>query len=123
MAIASAFCAAGPQVVSDKAKSWIVETLTPMATHPAVTRVATKALHQAVINEGLDARKLAPQWKEVVVRAYFGTLLALLHRFNKIDETILNEVISNLPVNALSVKAALALATMPMALDASVTEV
>jgi hypothetical protein len=122
MSIASAFCAAGPQIVSDKAKSWVVETLTPMATHPAITRVATKALHQAVINEQLDARKLAPQWKEVVVKAYFGTLLAILYRFNKIDEVILNEINANLPVNALSVKAALALATIPTALDASVTD-
>jgi hypothetical protein len=122
MAIASAYAASGPQIVADKAKSWIVETLTPLATHPAITRVATKALHHAVIAAKLDARKLAPQWKEAVLRAYFGTLLTLLYRFGKIDETVLEEINQNLPVNALSVKAALSLANMPMALDASVLD-
>jgi hypothetical protein len=119
MSLASAFSGAGPQVVADKARSWLVETLTPLATHPAVTRVAVRALNQAVIAAELDARRLAPQYKEAVVKAYFGTLLALLVRFGKIDEKILEDILANLPVSALSVKAALSLATMPTALDAN----
>jgi hypothetical protein len=119
MSLVTAFAQSGQQVISDKAKSWIIEILTPLATHPAVTRVAIRALNQAVIDAKLDARTMHPQYKEAIVRAYFGTLLALLERFGKIDEQVRADILTILPVNALSVKAALSLATMPVALDAS----
>jgi hypothetical protein len=119
LSMAAAFASAKEPIIADKAKSWMVESLTPLATHPAVTRVAIKALNTAVVQAKLDARTLTPQYKEAIVRAYFGTLLALLVRFGKIDEQIMADINNLLSVNALSVKAALSLATMPTALDAS----
>lgn len=119
LSLAAAYASNAEDVMSDKAKSWIVEVLTPLATHPAVTRLAVRALNQAVIAEGLDARSFAPQYKEAVVRAYFGTMLSMMLRFDKIDEPIVEAVRKALPVNSLSVKAALSLATMPTAINAS----
>jgi hypothetical protein len=119
LALAAAYASAGPDVITDKAKSWLVEVLTPLATHPAITRAAVRALNSAVITAKLDARRLAPQYKEAVVRAYFSTLLGLLGRFGKVDETIKEVILKALPVNSLTVKAALSLATMPTEVDAS----
>lgn len=119
LSLVAAYGSAGPQVISDKAKSWMVEVLTPLATHPAVTRVAVKALNMAIIRAKLDARKLAPQYKEAVINAYFGCMLALLVRFGKVGEELVPILMSNLPVSALSTRAALSLASMPMPIDAS----
>lgn len=119
LALVAAYAGAGPRIIRDKAQSWLVETLTPLATHAAVTRTAVRALNAAVIKLGIDARKLEPQYKEAVVRSYFGTMFALLTRFGKLDGELIPVLLDNLPVNSLSVKTALALATMPTALDAS----
>jgi hypothetical protein len=114
--------AGGPEAAADKARSWMIETLTPLATHATVVRLAVRALNEAVIAKQLDARRLTSQYKETVVRAYFGTLLGLLMRFNKLDDQLLKAIMAQLPVNSLSVKAALTLASMPMPLDASVLQ-
>jgi hypothetical protein len=119
LAIAAAFCGSPYGPTSDKAKSWVVEVLTPLATHPAVTRLAIRGINQAVIDAKLDARRLGPQYKEAVVRAYFGTLLGLLERMGKVDPEITKIILEHLPVNSLTVKAALSLATIPTKIDAS----
>jgi hypothetical protein len=119
LALAGAYASAGQAAIADKAKSWIVEVLTPLATHPAVTRLAVRALNEAVVRDKIDARRLAPQYKHAVITAYFSTLMAMLYRFGKINEDIGSMVIDNLPVTSLTVKAALSVATMPTALDAS----
>jgi hypothetical protein len=118
LSLASAFTSTGEEFMRDRARSWMVETLTSLATHPAVTRIAVRALNKAVIDERLDARKLSAQYREVVIRAYFGTLLGILMRFGKLDAELVKELVLAVPVNGVSVKAALALATLPMPVNA-----
>jgi hypothetical protein len=119
LSIASGYARAESDVLSDKAKSWIVEVMTPLAAHPAITRLAVRAFNQAIVDNRLDARRFSTQYKQAMVRAYYGTLLGILMRMGKIDDQIRDRILKDLPVNSLSVKAALSLASMPMAIDAS----
>lgn len=119
LGLAAAYASEGDKIMQDKAKSWLVESLTPLATHPAVTRIAVKALNKAVIDEKLDARKLAMTYKNVVVNAYFATAMGLLHRFDKVDDDIKELIVEHMPISTLEVKAAITLATIPTAVDAS----
>jgi hypothetical protein len=119
LAIAASYARAESDVLSDKAKSWITEIITPIAAHPAITRMAVRAFNQAIVGAKLDARRFTPQYKQAMVRAYFGTLLGILTRMGKIDDEIRADLLRHMPVNTLSVKAALALATMPMPVNAS----
>jgi hypothetical protein len=118
LSLATAYAGSNIDLVSDKAKSWIVEVMTPLVTHPAVVRLAVKALNEAILREGLDGRRYAPQYKQALVRAYFATLLGMLNRFGKIDSTLVEELMTHLPVSSLTVRAALSLASMPTALNA-----
>jgi hypothetical protein len=119
LGLAAAYAQGGDKVMRDKAKSWMVESLAPIATHPAVTRIAVKSLNRAVIDAKIDARKLATTYKNVVIKAYFATAMGLLHRFNKVDDKIKDVIVEHMPLSTLQVKAAITLATIPTAVDAS----
>jgi hypothetical protein len=119
LSLASAYARAESDVLSDKAKSWIVEVMTPLAAHPAITRLAVRAFNQAIVDNRLDARRFSTQYKQAMVKSYFGTLLGLMMRMGKLDDNIRDRLLKDLPVNSLSVKAALSLASMPIAVDAS----
>jgi hypothetical protein len=119
LGLAAAYATSGDKTMQDKAKSWLVESIAPLATHPATTRIAVKALNKAVVDQKLDARKLAMTYKTVVVQSYFATAMGLLHRFNKVDDRIKDIIIEQMPISTLQVKAAITLATIPTAIDAS----
>jgi hypothetical protein len=119
LSLAAAYAGSKNAMISDKAKSWIVEVLTPLATHPAITRMAIRAVNESVIKKGIDARRFAPQYKKVLVRAYFGTLFGLLNRFGKIDSDLVKDLMLVLPTESLTVRAALAMASMPTKINAS----
>lgn len=109
-------------VLSDRAKSWLVENLATMMLHPAVQAVAEMALNRAVLAAGIDARRLSAQWREVVVRALAGTALGTLARFGKIEPVHVQQIVDAMPITALSVKANMTLATMPTRLNGSRAE-
>lgn len=119
LALAAAYASSNDVVASDRAKSWIVETLEPLVTHPAVTRLAILAVNEAIVRGEIDARRNAIQTKQVIIRAYFATLLGMLERFSKVDANVSDELMKHIPISALSVKAAISLATMPMLVNAS----
>lgn len=119
LSLAAAYAEAKNAMISDKAKSWMVEVLTPLATHPAITRMAIKAVNKAIVQEGIDARRYAPQYKKMLIQAYFGTLFGMLNSFGKIDEELAADLLKSLPAEAMTVKAAMAMASMPTALNAS----
>jgi hypothetical protein len=119
LSLASAYADSAQRSTRDKAQSWMVEVLSSFVTHPAVARIAEKALNLAIVEAEVDGRKLQAQYKQLLVRAYFGTAMALLRRFGKLDRKLFNKLVEQVPVDTLSVRASLALATMPKAVNAS----
>lgn len=119
LTIASHYMQQGDEIVSDRAKSWLVEVLSTAVTHPAVVRIASRALSSAILEAKLDARRLAPQFKELMMKAYFVTLLATLSRFGKIPPNLVQSILADAPISGLSIKAALTLASMPLRLTAT----
>lgn len=101
------------RVLRDKAQSWLIETLQPLLTHPAVLRLAERAMVQAIKDAGLDGRTLGSQWREISTRLLYGTTLGILARFGKIDNDLANRLLAAMPIAALSARASLALATTP----------
>jgi len=104
------------KLLADRAKSWLVEYLAPLVTHPAVQGAAERALNEAVIEARLDLRTIQSSYKETVVRACFGTVLSVFARFNKLDPSRVAELITVVPVSGISVRAQVALASMPVTL-------
>lgn len=116
---ALAYARDGGNILSDRAKSWLIERLAPAMLHPAIQGMAQRAINKAVIAQQLDARALAPQFKEIIVRAYVGTLLAVLTRFNKLKATTAVSLTQVLPVSGLTIKSQLTMASIPTALNAN----
>lgn len=106
-------------IQGDKARSWLIINLAPIMLHPAVRQLAERAVNIAVIRLGLDARRLAPQMREVHVKTMFGTALAVLNRFGKIDGDMVASLVSAVPTNGLSLQASLVLAQLPAAINGS----
>lgn len=107
----------GPDILADKAKSWLVINLAPIMTHPAVRALAETTVNRAVIQAKLDGRSLRPQMRELYTRAFFGTALAVLNRFGKIDGATTAELNRVVPVSTLSMQAAITLAQVPAAIN------
>jgi len=105
-------------LLADFAKTWVVEHLTPLMIHPSIAGLAETALNRAIVRMGLDTRPLAPYYKDLIVRAYFAALMAVLARFNKIDGTTAVVLSDKLPISNVSTKAQLNLANMPSQLNA-----
>jgi hypothetical protein len=117
--IALAYALEGGNILGDKAKSWVIERLAPLMMHPAVQQLTTRSINASIIKQKLDARSMAPQFKELVLRSYFGVAMAILARFGKLDGDTAAELTRVLPITGLSVKSQLALAAMPHQLNAS----
>lgn len=119
---ALAYAQHGGSILADRAKSWLVERLAPAMLHPSIQHMAQRAINKTIIDQQLDARALAPQFKEVVVRAYVGTLLAVMTRFEKVRPTTAVGLTQALPVSGLTIKSQLTMASVPTALNANFTE-
>lgn len=107
----------------DKARSWLVVNLAPVMLHPVIRMMAERAVNVALIEAKLDGRRLAPQLREVYNRAYFGTTLAILNRFGKIDAHTVTSLTRAIPTSTLSLQASLILAQLPTAVNGSVSRV
>lgn len=105
--------------LADTAKSWIIENSYTLVTHPAIQREATRALNQAIREAKLDGRKLATQFKSVTIKAYFGTLTGTLARFGKIPTGLASNLMNDVPVDGLTVRSRIALASIPTTLNAT----
>jgi hypothetical protein len=106
-------------IQGDKAKSWLIVHLAPLMMHPSVRLIAERAVTTAIIKARLDGRRLAPQMKEVYNRAFFGTTLAILNRFGKVDGAVVAALTKAIPTSTLSLQAALTLAQIPAAINGS----
>lgn len=104
-------------IQGDKARSWLVVNLAPLMLHPAVRTLTERAINTAVIETKIDARRLAPQMREVYTRAMFGTALAVLNRFGKLDAATAASLVSVVPTSTLSLQAGLTLAQIPAAIS------
>lgn len=103
----------------DKARAWLVVNLAPMMMQPAIRIMTERAVNIATIQSKLDARRLAPQMREVYTRAMFGTALAVLNRFGKLDGDTAAALVTAVPVSTLSLKAGLTLAQIPASINGS----
>lgn len=112
LAVVSAYAADGGDILSDRAKSWLVETMGDVMKHPAVRGIAERALAQAIFNAKIDGRKLQAQYRELVIKAMFGSALAVLARFGKIDMDLAVKLVKVMPVSSLTVRAQLGLAAV-----------
>lgn len=119
LAIANGYQQHGNRVLKDRARSWIVETLGAVMQHPVILSIATKAVNRSLIEQKFDGRRLKSQFGDVMIMAYFSTLLAILSRFNKVQPHVAEELIANIPVPGLSVKASAILMSIPLQLNAS----
>lgn len=106
-------------IQGDKAKSWLIVNLAPLMMHPAIRLMAERSVNQAVIEAKLDARRLAPQMREVYAKAFFGTALIVLNRFGKINGTMVGDLMKAIPSSALTLQASLTLAQIPAAVNGS----
>lgn len=104
-------------IQGDKARSWLIINLAPIMLHPAVRQLAERAVNMAVIRLGLDARRLAPQMREVHIKTMFGTALAVLNRFGKIDGDMVAALVKAVPTSGLSLQASLVMAQLPAAIN------
>jgi len=109
----------GNRVLADRARSWIVETLGNAMQHPTIVSMATKAVNRSLIAQKFDGRRLKSQFGDLMIMAYFSTLMAVLSRFNKVQPQVAEDLIMNIPVPSLSVKASALLLSMPLQLNAS----
>lgn len=104
-------------IQGDKAKSWLIVNLAPLMMHPAVRLMAERSVNQAVIDAKVDARRLAPQMREVYAKAFFGTALIILNRFGKIEGKMVGELLKTIPSSTLTLQASLTLAQIPEAVN------
>lgn len=102
--------------LADTARSWLIENTHTLVSHPAVVREAVRSVNQAIKDANLDGRRLATQVKSVLMKAYFGTLTGVLARFGKIPATLASDLMKDVPVDGLTVKAKLAVASLPTTL-------
>lgn len=100
------------EIMSDRAKSWLVEVLVGLTTHPAIRLIAERAANKALIENGIDARALTTQMREFTIRAAFGTALAVLAQFEKIPVELADQLKDVVPISNLSVRAQLGLAAL-----------
>lgn len=119
LALAARYTKSGNRVLADKAKSWVIEVLGVAMQHPVIVSTATKAVNRTLISNRIDGRRLRSQFKDIMVLAYFSTLMAALNKFNKVDSTTTELLINSIPVSGLSVKASALLMSMPSQLSAS----
>lgn len=117
--IAMTYAASGATILADKAESWLIEHLAPIMVHPAIQQTAERAVNAAVVAAGLDGRSLAPQFKDLYTRAYFGTLLAVLAKFDKVPGSAATDIIPLISMAALSLKAQLMMASLPVPVSAA----
>lgn len=117
LGLAAAYASSEDAVVADRAKSWLVESLAPLVMHPAVSRVAVRALNVALVSQNLDARKFPQEYKRVVTIAYFNTLLGFMQRFEMLDKDVAADLVSLMPTSSLQARAAITLASLPTKID------
>lgn len=104
-------------LLADRAKSWLVEHLAPLVVHPVTASIAQRALNEAVMTAGVDLRRMAGAHRDLVIAAMFGTALAILSRFSKIDPRLVQPLMKAVPLNGLSLKAQMALLELPRSLN------
>lgn len=119
LALIAEYIKVGNRVLADKANSWVIETLGNAMQHPVVVGMAIKAVNKSLVDARLDGRRLKSQFNEVMIYAYFSTLMAIMTRFNKVAPEVALDLIQNVPTSGLSVKASALLLSMPMQLNAS----
>jgi len=119
LAMASEYQQYGNRVLQDRAKSWIIETLGNAMQHPVIVSMATTAVNRSLVAQSFDGRRLKSQFFDLMIMAYFSSLLGTLTRFNKVQATVAEDLIKNVPVPGLSIKASALLMSMPMQLNAS----
>lgn len=100
-------------VISDRARSWLVERLYPLISHPIVANMASRARNEAVFAARLDLRANTAGHRELVLRSQFGVALAILTRFDKLTGAHVRAIVDAVPVSSLTTKAQLALASLP----------
>lgn len=108
------YAEAGDDVLSDRAKSWLVEVLISIVTHPAVRTLAERAINKAFLDAKVDARSRAIQHREFVIQAAFGVAVAVLGQFEKIPQRLVTRLIAPgvVPISNLTVRAQLGLASV-----------
>lgn len=113
--VALAYAGGAQELLADRAKSWLVEQLAPIVVHPETQRLAQRALNAAIYEQKLDVRAFRPAYRDMYLRACFGAALAVLSRFNKLDKRHVRRLIELVPISGLTIKAQLAMASMPAA--------
>lgn len=114
LSIALAYAALpGTDTIGDAARSWLVMKFAPLMTFPQVAQLGHQAMNNAIIAAKLDGRRLGSQARELYVRAFFGTALAILNRYGKIGNNTVVDLVRSVPVTTLSTAATNVLSQLP----------